>query len=691
MNDLFSPKTLNDVANLKKNKGDKTYTAHDIEVLEGLEPVRLRPGMYIGGTDSQSLHHLVAEILDNSMDEVVGGFATEIKVHLFDTGFISVSDNGRGIPIDPHPKFPEKSALEVILTTLHSGGKFKEGAYEISGGLHGVGLSVVNALSDFLEIQVLRQGHLYKQSYQRGIPQGPLVKMEGKHQGSGTKIIFHPDPEIFGDNIQFDPAFLYQRIRSKAFLHKGVQIFWSMDVKEEERSEEEGALSPSENDVPSKSQKNLVPKSARFFFPGGLSDFVNFYLHEKPKVFDALFNGEGVLSHGKGHVEWSLAWSLEDDDTESGEKLVGLMSYCNTIPTPQGGVHEQGFKAGVLKAFRSVAERMGFKRTSDITPEDLFKHMKGILSLFIKNPQFQGQTKEKLVNVDVVRPLEILIKNQFEQWLLDHREDAQSLLTHVEGLIEDRLTQKNQKELERKTATRRLRLPGKLADCRATGRSGTELFLVEGDSAGGSAKQARNRDTQAILPLRGKILNVANATLDKAEANQELMNLSLALGCGFGAHFKEKDLRYDRVIIMTDADVDGAHIAALLMTFFFEKMRDLVVSGHLYLARPPLYRMVFGKDIFYAKDEAEKESIIKRFQKKIQKFEMSRFKGLGEMSALQLKETTMDPKNRTLERVMLGETDSFLKEFVNDLMGKEAEKRFLFIQENAQFAKDLTF
>ena len=686
MNDLFTPKTLTDVSNLKKNKDDKTYTAHDIEVLEGLEPVRLRPGMYIGGTDAQSLHHLVAEILDNSMDEVVGGFATEIRVHFFENGYISISDNGRGIPIDPHPKFPDKSALEVILTTLHSGGKFKEGAYEISGGLHGVGLSVVNALSDFLEIQVVRQGHLYKQKYEKGIPQGPLVKETGKYPGHGTKIIFHPDPEIFGENVQFDPVFLYHRVRSKAFLHKGVQIFWSMDVKEE--------ISPSEDDKEQEaqivSQKNRIPREERFFFPGGLSDFVNFYLKEAPKVFKLLFNGEGVLSHGKGHVEWSLAWPLENDET-SEETLLGLMSYCNTIPTPQGGVHEQGFKAGLLKAFRSVAERMGFKKAADIAPEDLFKHMKGILSLFIKNPQFQGQTKEKLVNSDLARPLEILIKNQFEQWLLDHREEAQDLLSHVEVLIEERLTQKSQKELERKTATRRLRLPGKLADCRATGRSGTELFLVEGDSAGGSAKQARNRDTQAILPLRGKILNVANATLDKVDANQELMNLSLALGCGFGVNFKEKDLRYDRVIIMTDADVDGAHIAALLMTFFFEKMPNLVVSGRLYLARPPLFRMVFGKDIFYARDENEKNAIIKRFEKKIQKFEMSRFKGLGEMSAVQLKETTMDPKNRTLERVMLGDSDSFLKEFVNDLMGKEAEKRFAFIQENAQFAKNLTF
>ncbi|MBS0186108.1 MAG: type IIA DNA topoisomerase subunit B [Proteobacteria bacterium] len=684
MNDLFTPQTPFG-SNFKKNKDNNTYTAQDIEVLEGLEPVRLRPGMYIGGTDTQALHHLVAEILDNSMDEVVGGFATEIRVHLYENGFISISDNGRGIPIDPHPKFKDKSALEVILTTLHSGGKFKEGAYEISGGLHGVGLSVVNALSDFLEVQVVREGHLYKQSYQRGIPQGPLVKEEGKQRGHGTKIIFHPDPEIFGEDAHFDPVFLYQRVRSKAFLHKGVQIFWSMEIKEKDLSleEDEG------QELKIYSQKNKIPKEERFFFPGGLSDFVNFYLKETSRVCNLLFSGEGALSHEKGHIEWSLSWSLEESDVSSEEKLSGLMSYCNTIPTPQGGVHEQGFKAGILKAFRSVAERMGFKKFSDVAPEDLFKSMKGILSIFIRNPQFQGQTKEKLVNSDLLRPLEILIKNQFEQWLLDHKEEAQNLLSYVEELMEERLSQKSQKELERKTATRRLRLPGKLADCRATGRKGTELFLVEGDSAGGSAKQARDRDTQAILPLRGKILNVANATLDKAEANQELMNLSLALGCGFGSHFKEKELRYDRIIIMTDADVDGAHIAALLMTFFFEKMPDLVTSGRLYLACPPLYRMVFGKDIFYAKDEKEKNAIIKRYEKKISKFEMSRFKGLGEMSAAQLKETTMDPRKRRLERVMLKESDSFLREFVNDLMGKEAEKRFSFIQENAQFAKNL--
>lgn len=658
MKDLFEQPL-----NSKKNKDDKTYTAQDIEVLEGLEPVRLRPGMYIGGTDNQALHHLFAEILDNAMDEVVGGFATEIRIHLFANGSISVSDNGRGIPVDPHPKFPDKSALEVILTTLHSGGKFKEGVYEISGGLHGVGLSVVNALSDFLEVQVSRDCRLYKQVYKRGVPEGPLEQTSLKLGTHGTKIIFHPDPDIFGSENHFKPSFLYNRIRAKAFLYKGVKIFWSMEKKEED-----------------------TPQEDIFFFKEGLSDFLNLYLKTPDLIITSLFKGEILLPQERGRLEWALTWQ----ENISQERELEFDSYCNTIPTYQGGVHEQGFKAGILKAFRSMAERMGFKRVSEISPEDLFKHMQGILSLFVKNPQFQGQTKEKLVNSDLPRLLETLVKSQFEQWFLDHREDAQSLLVHVETLIEERLLQKTQKELERKTATRRLRLPGKLADCRQTGCNGTELFLVEGDSAGGSAKQARNRDTQAILPLRGKILNVANATLDKTEANQELMNLSLALGCGFGDRFQLANLRYERVIIMTDADVDGAHIAALLMTFFFEKMSDLVLSGRLYLARPPLYRIVFGSEIFYAKDEAEKESLLKRFQKKVQKVEISRFKGLGEMSVSQLKETTMDPRHRTLERVNIEKTDPFLKEFVNDLMGKDPEKRFSFIQKNAHAAKNLT-
>lgn len=660
------------------------YTAHDIEVLEGLEPVRLRPGMYIGGVDIYALHHLVSEILDNAMDEVVGGFANEIEVNILENGFISISDNGRGIPVDPHPKFPNKSALEVILTTLHSGGKFKEGVYEISGGLHGVGLSVVNALSDYLEIQVGRNGLLYTQTYKKGIPQGPLAEQPLPKGALGTRITFHPDPEIFGDKLHFSPLRLYNLVKSKAFLHKGIKIFWKMNKT---------LLNIPEN--------NALPEKECFFFPKGLTDFLTFSLRGHIPLFSPPFEGEIQLPNARGRLEWALSWKSFDQNLNSNPEedkgefeddgifSKAISSYCNTIPTPHGGVHEQGIKQGMLKAFRGFAERMGYKKLVDVSVDDLFMGSVGVLSLFIKNPQFQGQTKEKLVNSDIQRLLEGLLKDYFEHWLLDHQLDAKTLLLHVEAEFENRISQKNQKELERKTATRRLRLPGKLADCSKTGRSGTELFLVEGDSAGGSAKQARMRETQAILPLRGKILNVANATLDKTEANRELMNLTQALGCGLGIHFRESDLRYERIIIMTDADVDGSHIAALLMTFFFEKLPQLVSSGKLYLAQPPLYRITKGSDVFYALNEGEKTTLLNRLQKGSQKVEISRFKGLGEMSAIQLKETTMDPKKRTLIRVMLSDVEPELRQFVNDLMGRDAEKRFWFIQKNANLVKNL--
>ena len=681
MNDLF-----NTSSNHKKTSEPSTYSARDIEVLEGLEPVRLRPGMYIGGVDIHALHHLVSEILDNAMDEVVAGFASEIEVIILENGVVSIFDNGRGIPVDPHPKFPDKSALEVILTTLHSGGKFKEGAYETAGGLHGVGLSVVNALSDFLEIQVSRNGVLYTQTYKKGIPQGPLIETPLSTSIKGTRILFHPDPEIFGDKIYFNPLRIYNLVRSKAFLHKGIKIFWKMAPV---------LLEEAEN--------SSLPEKECFFFPKGLTDFLTFSLRGQGTLFSPPFEGEIKLPEGRGRLEWAISWKSLDENLdfplnpeEDVENLQegetsskAISSYCNTVPTPQGGVHEQGIKQGLLKAFRAFAERMGYKKLVDASLDDLFMGSVGVLSLFIKNPQFQGQTKEKLVNADIQRLLEGLLKDHFEHWLLDHQESAKLLLAHVEAEFENRISQKNQKELERKTATRRLRLPGKLADCSKTGREGTELFLVEGDSAGGSAKQARRRETQAILPLRGKILNVANATLDKTEANRELMNLAQALGCGLGIHYRESDLRYERVIIMTDADVDGSHIAALLMTFFFEKLPQLVSSGKLYLAQPPLYRITRGSEFFYALNEGEKNALLTRFQKGSNKVEISRFKGLGEMSAVQLKETTMDPGKRTLIRVMLNDVDPELRQFVNDLMGKDAEKRFWFIQKNANLVKNL--
>ena len=633
------------------------YSAKDIEVLEGLEPVRRRPGMYIGGTDARALHHLAAEVLDNAMDEAVAGYASRIEIELAADLSLTIRDNGRGIPVDPHPRFPDKSALEVILTMLHSGGKFGGDAYKTSGGLHGVGSSVVNALADRLVVEVARDKQLYRQEYSRGIPLGPLANLGAVANRRGTSVTFHPDAEIFGAGNQLNPGTLYRMCRSKAYLFKGVELRWSCA---------EGIPRP-----------EGVPEKEVLHFPGGLADYLGSVLAERATVTANPFVGEVELGD-HARVEWAIAWPEDSDGFAS--------YYCNTIPTPDGGTHELGLRAALTRSLRAYGELVGNRRASIVAAEDVVGGAAIMLSLFMRDPQFQGQTKDRLVSQEAQKLVEQAVKDRFDHWLSDDSASAKLLLESLVEKAEERQRRKQQKELARKSATRKLRLPGKLADCTRDGAIGTEIFLVEGDSAGGSAKQARQRDTQAILPLRGKILNVASATADKLKANQELSDLVLALGCGTGKHYQEDKLRYERVIIMTDADVDGAHIASLLMTFFYREMPGLIENGHLHLAQPPLYRLTAGELRIYARDDVHKEELLATTFKN-KKVEISRFKGLGEMPPSDLKVTTMDAASRTLLRV--GQQDLRTPDLVESLMGRKPELRYNFIQENAQFARDL--
>jgi topoisomerase-4 subunit B len=653
----------------RRGKGGD-YTAKDIEVLEGLEPVRRRPGMYIGGTDERALHHLVAEALDNAMDEVVAGHADWIDLELNADGSVTVRDNGRGIPIDPHPKFKNKSALEVIMTTLHSGGKFGGKAYSTSGGLHGVGISVVNALSDWLTVEVARDKKLYTQSFSRGAPKGKLKDAGAVNNRRGTEVSFHPDPEIFGAKAHFKPATVYRMARSKAYLVGNVEIRWSCAK----------ALLGDDD---------TVPEKETIHFAGGLMDFLAAQIGSRPTYTDKPFSGTASFN-GEGRIEWAVAWPGDEDGF--------FNSYVNTVPTPQGGSHEQGFRTALLRGLRAYGELIGHKRAGQITGDDVAEGACIVLSLFIRNPEFQGQTKERLGMPSAARLVESTVKDHFDHWLTEDPAAARRLLDHVVDKAEERQRRRQEKELQRKTATRKLRLPGKLADCSAQGAADTEIFLVEGDSAGGSAKQARRRDIQAVLPLRGKILNVASASLDKLRANQELNDLIQALGCGTGGTYSEDKLRYERVIIMTDADVDGAHIASLLLTFFYREMRQLIENGHLFLAMPPLYRLQAKGEAIYARDDAHKDRLLKSHFKGNIKVEISRFKGLGEMPAAQLKETTMDPEKRTLLRVVLPDPKSEgatakkpgrTEQLVESLMGRKPELRFQFIQEQAKFVEDL--
>ncbi|HEY3800525.1 MAG TPA: DNA topoisomerase IV subunit B [Caulobacteraceae bacterium] len=657
--DALNPPAAAPLAQPHEPRPASSYSAKDIEVLEGLEPVRKRPGMYIGGTDEKSLHHLFAEILDNSMDEVVNGHGKLIEVTLAADGSLTVRDDGRGMPVDPHAKYTELSGVEVIMTMLHAGGKFSGKAYETAGGLHGVGASVVNALSERVEVTVWKDGAEWRQTFSRGKPTSKLQQL-GATRRHGTQVSFSPDPVIFGDDVAFKPARLLRMTRAKAYLYRGVEIRWRCAPER---------------------ISDATPAEAVFHFPNGLADYLAETAEGLTTVTPEPFFGRIERQGEAGAVEWAITWTPDGFGQADGF----IQSYCNTIPTPEGGTHEAGLRAALTRGLKAHAELSNEKRGALITADDVMAEAGAMLSVFVRNPEFQGQTKERLSSLDAQRLVEAALRDPFDHWLAGQPKAAGALLAFVIERAEERLKRRKDREVARASATRKLRLPGKLADCSANSAEGAEIFIVEGDSAGGSAKQARDRRTQAILPLRGKILNVASASVDQLRGNKELADLSLALGVETGARYRDEALRYERVIIMTDADVDGDHIASLLITFFYRTMPDLIRDGKLYLALPPLYRLSHGGTAVYARDDAHKDELMATTFKG-KKPEIGRFKGLGEMMPAQLKETTMDPKTRSLARVQLTRAEGTDADLVETLMGKRPELRFRFIQENAEFA-----
>ena len=650
-----------------------TYDASDIQVLEGLEPVRLRPGMYIGGTDEKAWHHLPIEILDNSIDEAVAGFAKKITVNLIDSKTIEITDDGRGIPVDEHPKFPGKSALEVILTTLHSGGKFNNNVYKTSGGLHGVGSSVVNALSSEMIVTISRDGYEWRQTFSRGKPTSKMIQ-GSPTKNHGTKVRFTIDDEIFGANAVFKPIKIYRMARAKSFLSRGVRVDWICNPE---------LLTEDMN----------IPAQTEFYYPNGVADFLDEKTREKPRIMPKIFSGTVDFPDASGRVEWALTFLTDENGAASDDGF--FSSYCNTIATIDGGTHETGFKSAITKGIKAYGEKVNNKSTASIISDDVFDSVAAIVSVFYKTPQFLGQTKEKLSNPEVARFTENALRDPWEIFLASDPKTANAILDFVINLANARIKTKQVKEIARKTPTKRVRMPAKLADCSKHGIEGTELFIVEGESAGGTAKQARDRATQAIMPLRGKVLNVVSNSDERFSANKELNELIDIIGAGTAKDWDENKLRYEKIIVMTDADVDGSHIASLLMAFFYQVMPQLIYGGHLYLSCPPLYKLTCGTESVYVDTDEELENL-KSTKYKNKKVEISRFKGLGEMMPNQLKETTMSPKTRRLIRVDLpprtdegAEDTEKTRTIVSELMGKKPEFRFKFITEHAQFVKDL--